>query len=596
MPHVDPQIATFIVLAVALYLFVSEKLPVDVTALLIPVALGILNVLTPAEALKGFGNPAVVTVAAIFVISRALVESGSLAALGGTLQRVVKGGNRRVLFAVVTFVIVPSMLINNTFVVVVFMPVVLALAADLNLPPSRLLLPLSYASIFGGCCTSVGTSTTVLVSAAVADRAMAPLGFFEPLAFGGVIVAAGTAYVVFLAPRLLPARRTLASTSPELRAEYVTEVMLVPGSPLAGRTLRDAVLEPHPELKVIEIIRGEEILWPGDGSLSLEEGDTLFVRGQAKALMKIGTQGGAQLLPELRGQGVRQRDVTLAELVLTRNSPLLGRTVREAMLRAVHGAGVMAVQRQGAHLRAGVADLVLRTGDTLLVQVEAARLPELRGTDDFLLLEGLHEELVLQRKAPLVLAATAAVIVLAALEVMDISFLALGAATLLVVTRCLTPRKAYRALDMSTLVLMGGTIALGVAIEKSGAAGLLAAEIRSLARGPLGGDRAAYAALAAVWLGTNVLTCLISNVAAAAVVLPVALNTAKEMGADERPFILAVVFAASLALATPMGYQTNLLVWNPGGYKFTDYARFGLPLQVLLFVLAVFLLPVFFPF
>lgn len=585
-------VSTLVVLAGALYLFVSERIAADVTALLIPVALGVLGVLAPGEAMAGFGNPAVVTVAALFVLSRALVESGAVSWLGAALQRVATG-ERRALAALLAFSILPSALINNTLVVVVFLPVVLQLAADRGTAPSKLLLPLSYASILGGLCTAVGTSTTVLVSSSIPE----PLGFFEPGRFAWVLVLVGVAYMVLVGPKLLPVRRNVTGLTGGAPTEYVTEVQIVPGSPLSGRTLRDAVLLPHPELKVIEIVRGEQILWPGDGSLVLEDRDLLFVRGEAQAVLAIGASIGAAVLPEFGNTVyVRQRDVTLAELVVPRSSPLAGRTVREAMVRAVPGAALMAVERQGSHLRAGIAGLTLRAGDVLLIQTEATRLPELRRTEDFVLLEGLHEKLTLQRRAPLVLIITALLIVLAALELVDISFLALGAAAAMVLTRCLSPRQAYRAIDLSTLVLMGGAIALGLAIQKSGLAEVAGAVIDWFSTALSGDAHSPYVGLAAVWFITGVLTLMISNVAAAVVVLPIAQQVATLHGVSDRPFIMAVVYSASLAFATPMGYQTNVLVWNPGGYRFVDFVRFGLPLQLLLFVVGVALLPYFFPF
>jgi di/tricarboxylate transporter len=253
-------------------------------------------------------------------------------------------------------------------------------------------------------------------------------------------------------------------------------------------------------------------------------------------------------------------------------------------------------ERQGSHLRTGIAEMLLQAGDTLLIQTEATRLPELRRTEDFVLLEGLHEKLELRRKAPVVLLVTVVLILLAALELVDIAFLALGAAAAMVLTRCLSPRQSYRAIDLSTLVLMGGAIALGEAIQKSGLAGMVGGGIDDVSLVLSGGTHSPYASLAVIWLITGVLTLMISNVAAAVVVLPIAQHLATLHQVSDRPFIMAVVYSASLALATPMGYQTNVLVWNPGGYRFVDFVRFGLPLQLLLFAVGVALLPWFFPF
>ena len=591
------QIATFAVLLGALVLFVTEKLSVDVTALLIPVAFGVLKVLEPREALAGFGNPAVITVAAMFVLSKALVESGAVSALGALLQRVSGKTERRAILAVAVVTAACSPFMNNTPLVVVFLPMVLAVAAETGVASSKLLIPLSYGTILGGCCTLIGTSTTVLVSGDLHRRQMEPISFFEPAPVGVVLAAVGIAYMALLGPRLLPVRRGVATSSSGKRVtEYVTEVSVVAGSPLIGKSLQEAFSGPHPDLAVVEIVRGQEILWPGTKDLRFTEGDIVLVRGKAHAVAQMGASDGAELLPELAGRGVRGRDVTLAELVIAMGSPLIGRTVREATVRALQGATVMAVERHGSHLRTGIAELVLRDGDTLLVQTEAAKLALLRGSDDFILLEGLHEELTLRRRAPFVLAVTLAVVALASFEVIDISFIAVAAAVVLVATGCLSLRQAHRALDLSTLVLMGCTISIGVALEKSGAARLVAEQMMLAVRF-LGDDASLpYLALAACYLLCNVLTAFASNSTAALLVLPIALGMAGELHVSSRPFVMAVVYAASLDFSTPTGYQTNLLVYGPGGYRFSDYVKFGGPLNLILWAACVFLIPVWFPF
>ncbi len=593
---VDPQLATLAVLAIALVLFVTEWIAIDLTALLIPVALGILGVLDPAEAFSGFGSGAVLTVAAMFVLSRALVDSHAVGFVGALLQRLSGGRERSALPAIVILAALPSAFVNNTAVVAVFIPIVLALASAIGAAPSRLLLPLSYASIMGGCCTVIGTSTTLLVSDEVARLGAGPsLGFFEPLPFGLVIVAATTIYLLVFGPSMLPLRRTVSGLSAEMPTEYVTEVLISDASPLLGLSIDEAFQVPHPDLVVIEIVRGEEILWPQTEGLRLVVGDLVLVRGRAESVADVGASGHA-LLPELGGRDVRRRDVTLAELVITRESPLVGRSVRVATQRALTGAAVMAVQRRGSHLRTGIADLLLRGGDTLLVQTQASQLPRMRGSDDFVLVEGLQEDLSLRRRAPLVLAVVILVVVLAALEVAPIPFLAVGAAAVLVLTGCLTMRRAYRSLDLSTLAIMAGTVSLGVAMEKSGVAQVIAENGMGFVESTVGPDLRPFAAIAACWLLTNVLTCIISNLAAAALMLPIAIQTATALDVQSRPFVMTVVYAATLALATPMGYQTNLLVLGPGGYRFRDFVRIGLPLQIVLFVLGVVLVPRFFPF
>ncbi len=589
------QLTTFAVLGVALLLFVTEWVAIDLVALLVPVALGVLGILDPAEAFGGFGNGAVITVAGMFVMSRALVESGAVSVLGSTLHRLSVGGKSSVLPPLVVLVAFPSAILSNTPVVAVFIPVVLAMAADRGLAPSKLLLPVSYAAMMGGTMTLVGTSTTVLVSSEVERLGHAPLSFFEPLSFGLVIVAAGMIYLLVVGPKLLPVRRTVTTMGSDRPTEYVTEVAVSANSPLLGKTIQQAFLDPHPKIVVIEIVRGEEILWPGTEGLVLQEDDLVLVRGRAETVMRVGSGGGADLLPGLGARDVRLRDVTLAELVIPRGSPVEGRPVRVATQRALQGAQVMAVQRRGSHLRSGISDLILREGDTLLVQTEAAHIPRLRDSEDFILLEGLHDKMTLRKKAPIALSITLLVVLLAAFDLAEIPFLALGASAALVLTGCLSMRTAYRSLDLSTLVLMAGTVSLGVAMEKTGAARLIVDHTFVWLDAVVDDPTKPVAAIAVIWLLTNGLTCLISNTASAVLMLPIALTTAQHLEVSSRPFIMVVVYAASLALATPMGYQTNLLVLGPGGYKFRDYVKLGLPLQLLYFVLGVWLIPHFFP-
>ncbi len=594
---IDPQVGTLVVLGLALVLFLTEWIDIDIVAVLIPVALGVLGILDPSEAFSGFGNAAVLTVAAMFVLSRAIVDCGVVDGIGRAIRKMAAGRERSALAAVVLLVAVPSAFVNNTPTVAVFIPIVLALAADVKTAPSRLLLPLSYAAILGGSCTLIGTSTTLLVSGEV-ERRLGPgeaIGFFEPLPFGLVLVASGMVYLLLVGPMLLPTRRTVAGLLAGTPAEYVTEVRASEGSPLIGQTIEAAFAGPHPDLLVIEVVRGREILWPSAPDLLLEADDLILVRGRAESVAAV-QDAGHVVLPELRPEDMRRRSVTLAELVITKHSPLVGRKVRTASERALRGAAVMAVQRRGSHLRHGIADLLLEHGDTLLVQTELNGIGRLRHSDDFVLVEGTGEPAPLRRRAPLVLAVILAIIVLGALNVVPISFLAVAGVALLIATRCLTTRRAYRSLDLTTLVVMAGTISLGVAMEKTGVAKEIADDLIGGVTRMAPETAKAVAAMAAVWVLTNVLTCLISNLAAAALMLPVALESASALDVSSRPFVMAVVYAASLALATPMGYQTNLLVLGPGGYRFSDFVRVGLPLQILHLVLAVFLLPRFFAF
>ncbi len=580
------------VAAAALVAFVVEWWAADATALVVVLVLVAGGVVSEREAFEAFGNEALVTVAAMFVLSAALTRTGAVERVGRLIVRWGGRSEPRILLALMVACAGCSAFINNTPIAVVFLPIVLGIARRTSIPASKFLLPMSYATIVGGMCTVIGTSTNVLVSARLPALGLGPLPLFEPLPLALAGTALTVLYMLTLGRRLLPANETLAGMAPAGgHATYVTELSVPAGSRLVGRTVAEALGREAATVRVLQVIRDEAIHRPGEPGLRLAAGDALIARGSVDALLAlhrdpsvdVGEAGADALV-------ARGRDTSIAELLVRPTSGAIGARVGDLGLRARHDVVVLAVQREGAHLRTKVVDLRLRLGDVLLVQGDARGLDSLRASPDFLVLEGVAEQVVLREKAWLAVGIVGAVVALAAAGVLKISLLALAGSLAMVAAGCLSAREAYRALDLPLLVLMAGTITLGRGLEASGAAGHLAGALVGAAS-PFGD----VAVLAAVYLVGNVLTALISNAAAALITLPIALAVAAQTGMQPLPFVLAVMFSASIDFSTPIGYQTNTFVYGPGGYGFLDYVRVGGPLNLLWWGLSTLLIPLLWP-
>lgn len=592
-----------VLVVVVLVLFMVEVIAIDLVALAIPIVLVLADILTPMsllsaeEAVAGFSNRAVVTIAMMFVLSAGLVRTGAVDFVGHRILDAARGREPLAVAYMMGVVAVLSAFINNTPIVVVFLPIVLNLARQLEVSPSRLLIPLGFASIFGGMCTLIGTSTNLVVDGILRseDRfGVEPLSMFEFAPVGAVLAVAGIAYLLLFGRWLLPSRTTVSSfTGGESLREYVTEVEVGPGSSHVGKRIAETFLASGGKIRVLEVIRAETILWPPFDEVVLEVGDLLLIKGEVGDLVDLHGKEGLALIPELATGELRMatRETTLAELVISPNSRLIGQRVRDVALRQTFGVAVIAVQRRGVHLRRKVSDLVLRFGDILLVQGAVGALRELRHRAEFILLEGVDETVVRSRKAPIALGILGVVILLAGLRLVDILTLSMAGAFLMVATGCVGLRDAYRSVDLRVLVVIVGTLALGHSMAKTGTAEAIVAQVESLVA-PLG----PRGAISAVFFVTMVLTSLVSNTAAAVLMVPIAVTMAETLGVNARGFVFAVAFGASACFATPLGYQTNMFIYGPGGYRFSDFVRVGLPLNLLFWILATLLIPIVWPF
>jgi len=588
----------FLVILVALVLFATEPVPIDITAIGIMVALMVLEPWTqvsPAEGVSGFASTATVTVLAMFVLSYGVQRTGAVQILGRKIAAFTRDDERRQLGATIGVVGSISGFINNTAAVAILLPMVTDLAHEGKTSPSKLLLPLSYASMFGGTLTLIGTSTNILasdLSARLAQQNPAEFGelhafsMFEFTALGLLVSAVGTAYLLtvgrWLTPARIPPREDLTEEF-ELE-EYLTEVVVEDDSPLVGRTVADALAETDLDVDLVQLIRGETTFVEPLGPKQIRGGDVFALRTDRETLVELIDAEGLALLPEvdvtdaeLEGSGEGENaERSLVEVVVAPRSSLVGETLATANFRDRYDATVLALRRGPEYIRERMDHAELRVGDTLLVQATPDSISRLNVNRDFIVAQEIERPDYRQSKIPLALGIVAVVVAVAALDVLPIMVSALAGALAMVVGGVLKPPEVYEAVEWDVIFLLAGVIPLGIALEKTGGADLLADLVVASAD-----VLPAIAVLGLFYVVTALLTNVISNNASVVLMIPVAAEAAAQLDANAFAFVLAVTFAASTAFMTPVGYQTNLFVYGPGGYRFTDYIRVGAPLQLL---------------
>ena len=576
-------------LVLALVLFATEKLAVDVLTLLLLTVLVGAGVLAPAEAFAGFSSDIIVILGSIFVLSGALQETGLLDAVGARLTRIGRGSSNRLLLALMGTASGVSAFMNNTTVTAMLVPPVIGIARNAALSPSKLLMPLAFASIFGGTCTLIGTSTNVAVSGYIAHSHLAPLGFFEITPIGLVIVAVGTAYMLLIGQRLLPAHEVESLTAAYALREYLSEIVVLPGSPLAGQRSHASELS-RLGFRILKLIRGDEELLPSS-EVIIEPGDRLLVEGKVDDLMKVTGSEGIEIRAKrkLDDLELRGADLKIAEALIAPQSALIGRTLRTADFRRRYGLSVLAIHRHGQSLREAIGDVRLRLGDLLLVEGPAESAERLPREAGLLTLEEHRRPVALSRKGIYAVGAFLAAIVAGSAGWLPLSIAFLAAALLTVLLGCISIERARACIDLRLLILIGGMTAFGTAMEKTGAAQWLAHGI-VVALSPLG----VMAVLAGFFVLTILLTQPMSNAAAALVVLPVAMSAARELGVDERTFAIAIMLAASISFIAPLE-PSCILVYGPGKYRFADFIKIGVGLTLVLIPVVLFLIPVFWP-
>lgn len=586
-------VLVLVILLLAVVLFASEWLPMDLTSLLILLVLAATGLVSVEEAFSGFSNPAVLTVAAMFIISAGISHTGAMSRVGERLIRLAAGSEPRLIAAIMATVALFSAFINNIGATAVLMPVVTGMARKLNTSPSKLLIPLAFGSLLGGVCTLIGTPPNILMNALLRQYSGESFALFDFAPIGLAVAACGILYMVLLGRKLLPIRKGGKLTEEYQVKEYITEVELLAKSPIVGQTIAHSGLDKDFNLKIRAIVRGQQKIPQPHGNSKLREGDVLFLEGNPEGILKVMKAKGLELIPERDNPPPKKatEEMVVVEASLTTNSDLVGRTLSQVSFRESHGLNVLALWRQGAPVVRQVDKVLLKFGDVLLLQGPLKRVLHLGRGHGFLLLGGVPPVPYRPRRAPLALAVLLTVILLAAFGVLPIMLAASLGAALMVLGRCLTVQEAYESIDWRIIVLIAGTLPLGLAMENSGAARLIAALVLDVV-GPFG----PWVVLAAFFLLTSLLTELMSHAATAVLIAPIAYHTALELGVDPKPFFMAVAIAASSCFMTPISHQSNALVMGPGGYRFFDYTRVGAPLNLLVWLLSTLLIPLLFPF
>ncbi len=602
---------SFVVLAAVFWCFVKEWVAAEIVALAGMCVLLAAGILGEADLKVVFGNVAPLTIGAMFVLSEALIRTGAVDWLAQKFEVWAGTSPRRVILVLALIVMPLSAFLNNTPVVVIFLPVLLAFCRSSGLKPSKLLIPLSFLSILGGTMTLIGTSTNLLVAGVAEDAGQPAFGIFEVSALGIIYSVIGFSYLYFFGGRLRPDRDTLSSLlDAEDTRRFLSAAEILPNSPLIGkRLITHPLFSDRKRTIVYEVIRrGQRVDEVPLDALVIEEGDVFWFRATTSRLAEIRTADGIDLLHERLQGGAgggdsRKRDddqenarpermieVTTVEAIIGRLSSMIGRTIRESNLRRRYGVVVAAVHRKGENVDDGYQDVRLAFGDTLLIEGAADNLARMQRDEDFLALN--EKNLKAPRKSKVLTAVVIllAVVVCSALEVVTISAAALTGAVAVILTRCVDLRDAYRSIEWSILFLIYGMLGIGRALEVTGGAEFIAMQVVGLMK-----DFGPVVILAAIYLLASVLTEFVTNNAVAILLTPVVISIAATLGVDPRPFIVAVMFGASASFITPIGYQTNTYVYGAGGYRFGDFLRVGIPLNLILWLAAVYLIPKFWP-
>ena len=588
------------VITLMFILFVMELFPLDVTALSILAVVLVLGYISPEEAISGFANPAVITIALLFVLSHALQKSGILEYMVIRLNKLTERSRFLGLFVFLISVALASAFVNNTAIVAIFIPLTIRLAQKYNLSPSKLLMPLSYIAIIGGTLTLVGTSTNLLVNSIYVNSISSspPLGMFEFAKFGLVMLVIGMAYLLIAVPFLIPSRTVTSSLTKSYHmGGYLTELKVSEESPLVGRTCKERAVNKNYDITVLDILRDGKLISKNIRDTIIYPEDILFVRGSLENFLRMKEVEKVTMLTDekLTQDELIHDDNTLVECLITNQTDLVGKSLMEINFRRRFGSFILAIRREGEILRKKIAHVVLQAFDTLLIYGPIEKIKELSDSGDFIVLGEIEATLQKHKYWWVSVAVIFGAVILAALGIVPILKGALIGAIFLLVIRVITANEAYQSINWQVIVLIAALIPLGIVIQKSGTAFWIGTVLNDIANAfnPLVRPTIM---LSLVYLVTIILTEMTSNAATAIIMTPIAISAAQQMGLDPRTFVFAVCFAASASFITPIGYQTNLMVYGPGGYKFTDYVRVGLPLAIVLWCMATWLIPILWPF
>lgn len=620
------MVLTVTILAGAVYGFVTEKLPPDVTALLALLALLVTGVLTPVEAFSGFAHPATVSVAAVLVLSAGLQQTGALAFVARRILAPLGGSELGLTIVLMTVIGILSAFINNTAAVAVFIPVVMEVCRRTGNSPGRLLMPMAHAATFGGMCTLIGTSTNLVTHEFAVHSGLPGFSMFELGKVGVPMMVAGFLYILIVGRWFLPRGSGGHTELPERPGQYSAELVAEPGSRWVGNPFQRQRIERDYEVEVIDLMRGGEAITYRDPAPDYAAGDRLRVRGPFARVLALASRGGLQLhRPKLLSEeaaapaadpapataaalespsaqaepkpGARAGEpakpapqLPLAEVIVLPASGLIGRTLKDSRFAERFGTAVLALHRPNHSLSQRPSETPLHAGDVLVVEGTTNAIARLAATPGFLLSGAAPESYERPEKLGVAILTLMGVVLSISVGVLPVVTAATAGCAVLMVTGCLTPREAYKAIDWSIIFLLAGALALGLALEKTGLTTALATSLAyfSANLGP-------FVVVAGFLLLSMVVSEFMSNSGTVALLAPIALSTANQLGVNPMALLAAVTFGASASFAMPIGYQTSLMIYGPGGYRFKDFIRMGIPLDLLLAAIALYLIPQFWP-
>ncbi|MEE2839463.1 MAG: SLC13 family permease [Acidobacteriota bacterium] len=579
------------IVAASVILFAFEVFPVDKVSLLILSALVAFRLVSPEEAIAGFGNPATVTVACMLALSYGLESTGALSYVANKLVDLARESEFRLLFAIIAAVGLLSAFINNTAAVALFLPLTMAVAREKNMDPGKFLMPMSFAAIVAGTCTLIGTSTNLLVYSLAKEHLDWQIGMFEFTPVGLIFFLIGSLYLLFVGYHLVPSRKSGGLIREYRLRHFVTEMILSDNSPLIGKSIAETTFREKYGLEVVEILRGTSRLLPSAQQTRLEAGDTLLVQGDPQSLLQVQNSQGVTIKAlTVKDQDLEDENIVLVEAFISPTSRLVDSTLKEVNFRQTFNANALAIRSHGRTIRERIGKIRLEYGDSLLILTSRDQLETLRHSPDFLVFEEVRHKSVRQDKIYYGVGIFLAIILLVTFNLLTIVEAAVMGTGLMLLTGCLRLHDLYSHISWQTIVMLACLIPLGSAMENTGLATFFATELTANLHlwGP-------WAVLSGIYLFTSLLTSFMSNNATAVLMIPIVLSTAQQLQLNPKPLVMAVMFAASASFMTPIGYQTNLFIFGPGGYRFSDFLKVGAPLNFILWIVASITIPMIWP-